>query len=141
MEVSEVRRRLRGTIERARQQAAERRARVDEANREFPVFLETVAVPIFRQVAGVLKAERYVFDVFTPGGSVRLASERNATDFIEIVLDASGPMPRVMGRTSRARGRRVIETERPIGDGPVRQIGEDQVLAFLSDELEPFVER
>ena len=39
-------------------------------------FLTVVAVPLCQQVAGVLKAEGYPFVVNTPGGAVRLASER-----------------------------------------------------------------
>lgn len=143
MEISEVKRRLRDAAERAKRAAAERRARADEANREYPVFLETVAVPLFKQAAGVLKAENYLFTVFTPGDSVRLMSDRNATDFIELTLDTSGPSPLVIGRTSRARGGRIIESERPVGieRGRVRDLTEEQVLAFLAEELEPFVER
>ena len=143
MEISEVKRRLRDTVERARRTAAERRVRADEANREYPVFLETVAVPIFKQTAAVLKAENYLFTVFTPVGSVRLMSDRNAEDFIELTLDTSGPSPLVIGRTSRARGRRVIESERAVGieSGAVRDLTEEQVLTFLAEELEPFVER
>ena len=141
MEISEVKRRLRDTVERARRAAAERREHADEANREYPAFLEKVAVPIFRQTAAVLKAERYLFTVFTPGGSVRLMSDKSADDFIELTLDTSGPAPLVIGRTSRARGRRILESERPIGTGPVRGLTEEQVLTFLAEELEPFVER
>ena len=61
MEISEVRRRVRETIDRAKRQAAERRARVDEAAREYAVFLEQIAVPLFRQVANALKAHGYSF--------------------------------------------------------------------------------
>jgi hypothetical protein len=141
MEISEVKRRLRDTVERARRAAAERREHADLANREFPAFLETVAVPIFKQAAAVLKAERYLFTVFTPGGSVRLMSDRSADDFIELILDTSGPAPLVIGRTSRGRGHRILESERPIATGPVRDLTEEQVLTFLAEELEPFVER
>lgn len=143
MEISEVKRRLRDTAERAKRTAAERRARTDEANREYPIFLETVAVPLFKQAAGVLKAENYLFTVFTPGDSVRLMSDRNAKDFIELTLDTSGSSPLVIGRTSRARGSRIVESERPVGvgGGPVRDLTEEQVLTFLAEALEPFVER
>ena len=56
-------------------------------------------------------------------------------------LDTSGAAPQVVGRVSRSRGRRVLETERPLGSGPVRDLTETDVLAFLADALEPFVER
>jgi hypothetical protein len=140
MEISEVRKRLLGTIERAKQAAVQRRAAVDEAARDYDIFLERVAVPLFRQVANVLKALGYPFQVFTPGGSVRLMSDRNAEDFIELYLDTSGARPVVMGRSSRARGRRVIEAEQALGS-TVPELGEEQVLSFLLSELEPHVER
>jgi hypothetical protein len=141
MEISEVRQQVLAAIDRARRGAAERRTRTDEASREFDVFLERLAVPLFRQVANALKAEGYSFTVFTPGGSVRLMSDKTTEDYIELSLDTSGAQPLVVGRSSRARGRRVVESERPVGEGPVREISEDHVLRFLMAELEPFVER
>ena len=141
MEISEVRQRVLATIDRARRGAAERRSRTDEASRELDLFLDRIAVPLFRQVANALKAEGYSFTVFTPGGSVRLMSDKSAEDYIELSLDTSGAQPLVVGHSSRARGRRVVESERPVGEGPVREISEEQVLRFLMEELEPFVER
>jgi hypothetical protein len=141
METSDVRRRLNETIERARQTAAKRRARADEAARDYALFLDQVAVPIFRQVAGALKASGYPFSVITPGGSVRLTSEKTAEDYIELSLDTTGDEPVVMGHSRRSRGRRVIESERPIGSGPVGALGDEHVLNFLMFELEPFVEK
>ena len=142
MEISDVKKRVLETIDRAKRNAAERRARIDEAGREYEVFLDQVAVPLFRQAANVLRAEGYVFTVFTPGGSVRLMSDRAAEDYIELVLDTTDDPPRVMGRASRGRGRRVLESERPIGaPGPVRDLTEDDVLRFVMQELERFVER
>jgi hypothetical protein len=140
MEIAEVRKRLLATIERSKKLAAQRRAQADEAAREFEVFLERVAVPLFRQMANALKAHGYPFHVFTPGGSVRLMSDRNAEDFFELLLDTSGPAAVVLGRSSRVRGRRVVETERPLGDA-VSTLDEEQVLQFLLSELEPHLER
>ena len=139
METSDVRKRLHQTIERAKRQAAERRARGDEAARAFETFLSSIAVPLFRQVANILRSDGYLFNVFTPSGSVRLMSDRHAEDFIEILLDSSGDRPFVVGHTSRSRGRRVDESERELGDPAT--LSEDDVLAFLLKELEPFVER
>src|SRR4051812_5403678 len=93
MEIADVRKRVHATIERSKQRAAERRARGDEAGRAYSTFLETIAVPIFRQVANVLRAEGYAFTVFTPSGSVRLMSDRAAEDFIELTLDTAGEEP------------------------------------------------
>jgi hypothetical protein len=141
MEISDIRRRVNETIDRAKRTAAERRARADEASREYEVFLEQMAVPIFRQVANVLKVLSYAFTVFTPGGSVRLMSDKNAQDFVEISLDSSGDQPVVLGHACRTRGRRVLEVERPIGTGRVQELTEEDVLAFVLKELEPLVER
>lgn len=139
MEISLVRRRLTETIERAKKQAAERRGRTDQASREFEVFLQKIAVPLFRQVANALKVDGYTFTVFTPSGSVRLMSDRAAEDYIEVTLDTSDDPPRVMGQTSRNRGRRVIDAERAIGTPDT--MTEEDVLEFLLKELEAFVDR
>ena len=142
MEISEVRKRVLETLDRAKRSAAERRARGDEAAREYDVFLSQVAVPLFRQIASALRPESYQFTVFTPGGSVRLMSDRSPEDYIELSLDTSGPLPQVIGHVSRARGRRVRESETPIGEGrPVGELREQDVLEFVLRELEPFVER
>jgi GAF domain-containing protein len=139
MEISLVRKRLSDTLERARRQAAERRARSDQASRDFDLFLQKIAVPLFRQVANALKAEGYAFTVFTPSGSVRLMSDRSASDFVELTLDTSDNPPRVIGQVSRERGRRVLDTERAIGAPDA--LTEEQLLDFLMEELEVFVER
>jgi hypothetical protein len=141
MEVSDVRKRVRETIDRARRQAAERRTRNDEATRLFVRLLDHVAVPLFKQVANVLKIEGYPFTVFTPSGGVRLMSDRSADDYVEITLDTSGDAPRVTGHSSRSRGRRIVETERVVARGDPASIGEEDLLAFLLKELEPFVEK
>ena len=139
MEISLVRRRLTETIERAKKQAADRRGRGDAAARDFEVFLQKIAVPLFRQIANALKADGYAFTVFTPSGSVRLMSDRVAEDYIELTLDAAANPPQVVGQISRTRGRRVIDAERPIGAPDT--LTEEQLLDFLLKELEPFVER
>jgi hypothetical protein len=141
MEIADVKRRVHETIERARRHAAARRSRNDEADRAFQHLLEFVAVPLFRQLANVLKIEGYQFSVFTPSGSVRLGSERSGEDYIEIVLDTSGDEPRVLGRIGRSRGRRVINAERVIANGSPANVSEEDLLTFVLNELEPFVER
>jgi hypothetical protein len=141
MEISDIRRRVVEVIGAARRAAAERRSRTDEATRDYERFLEKVAVPVFRQVANVLKAQGYAFGVATPGGSVRLSSERNGQDFIELALDTGGDMPRVIGHIAHERGRRVLETEEPIADVAVRDLTDEDVLAFVLKALGPFVER
>lgn len=141
MEISDIRKRVLETIDYARKTAAQRRTRTDEAGREYALFLERIAVPLFRQVANVLRTEGHPFNVFTPSGSVRLMSDRTAEDYIELTLDTTGDEPRVMGHTSRSRGRRVMESERPVATRTPGQLTEDDVLAFVLRELEPFVDR
>jgi len=139
MEIADVKKRLLQTVERARRQAAERRTRTDDAERAYAVFLNQIAVPLFRQVGNVLRAEGFAFTVFTPGGSVRLMSDRAAEDYVELVLDTNGGEPRVTGRASRRHGGSVIVSEQAIGDPA--SLTEEDVLAFAMKGLEPFVER
>jgi hypothetical protein len=139
MEISVVRQRLNETIERAKRRAAERRARTDEAGHAYERFLDRIAIPLFRQITNVLRADGHMFSMFTPSGSVRLMSDRHAEDYIEILLDTADAEPRVVGHVSRSHGRRIAETERPIGDPAT--LSEDELLAFVMKELEPFVER
>ncbi len=142
MEVAAVRQQILNAIDRAKRAAAERRVRTDEAAREYEVFLEQLAIPLFRQANNVLRVEGYLFTLFTPGGSVRLMSDRSADDYIELVLDTTSEAPSVVGRTSRARGRRVALSEQSLNPaGPIRDLTEDDVLTFLLKALEPFVEK
>ena len=78
METSVLHKRLADTIEAAKRTATERRARAEAASRDYSQFLDLVAVPLFRQVANVLKASGYSFTVFTPSGSVRLMSDKTS---------------------------------------------------------------
>ena len=142
MEVSEVRRRLRGAIEEARAAAAERRTRTDAAARAYEEFLEQRAVPVFHTVAGALTSEGHLFKVFTPAGAVRLASERSHEEFIELTLDDSSDPPAVVGRTSRGRGRRMVSSERRLASpAAIAELSEEDVLAFLLAELALLVGR
>jgi hypothetical protein len=139
MEISDIKRRVIETIERARRQSADRRARHDDAARQYDVFLEQIAVPLFKQVSNVLRAEGFFFTVFTPGGSVRLMSDRSTEDYIELLLDTSADEPVVTGHASRSRGRRVIESEEAIGAPGT--LTETDVLSFVLKALAPLVER
>lgn len=142
MEISEIRQRVLQTIAESRRAAAARRARVDAASAAYETFLERVAMPIFKQFASILKVEHYPFQVFTPGGGLRLASDRTSGDFIELVLDVSGDEPVVLGRTSRTRGSRALTSERVLSEGtPVAELADADVLEFLLREIRPFVER
>ena len=141
METSVLRKRIQETIDTARRTAAARRSRAEEAGRAYSQFLDTIAVPLFRQVANVLKASGYSFSVFTPSGAVRLMSDKSAEDYIELSLDSSGEEPMVIGHSRHARGRRVVENERAIAEQTVAHLTEEHVLQYLLKELEPFVEK
>lgn len=142
MEISEVRRRLRAAIEKARRESAERRARVDAAARDYETFLAERASPVFHQVAAALTAEGQKFKVFTPASSIRLAAERSPDEFIELSLDDSSDPPAVVGRTTRGRGRRMVSSERAIrDDAAIGDLTDEDVLAFLLEEIPRLIER
>jgi hypothetical protein len=142
MEVSEIRRRVRAAIESARREAKERRVRSDRAALEYQDFLRDRAVPLFQTVAAALVAEGYRFKVFTPADSVRLASEASGNDFVELSLDATADPPTVIGRTSRGRGSRLVDSERPVKERTgIPDLSDEDVLAFLMEEIAGCVER
>jgi hypothetical protein len=142
MEISDIRRRLRGAIEQARVRAGQRRAAVDAAARDYEQFLAGRAIPVFHDVATVLAGEGHLFKVFTPAGSVRLASERSSDEYIELFLDDSADPPEVVGRTSHGRGRRMVTSERPVRERtPIAALSDDDVVSFLVEEIVPLIER
>jgi hypothetical protein len=142
MEVSDVRRRLRAAIEAAKVRAGERRARTDEASRAYDAMLETVAVPAFHTVVNALVGEGHRFKVTTPGRAVRISPERAPGDYIELALDTARDAPAVLLLSSRGRGRRVVAAERILREGPqIAELGEEDIVSALLDELLPFIER
>ena len=66
MDIPEIRRRLRASIEAAKRDAQDRRGRSDRAAQAYEEFLAARAVPLFQTVASALVAEGYRFKVFTP---------------------------------------------------------------------------
>ena len=142
MEVSDVRRRIRGAIEAARTRSRERRSRADEASQAYDRFLDATAVPAFQVVANALTGEGHRFNVTTPGRTVRLSPERRAEDFIELALDLERERPAVVLRTSQGRGRRIVAAERTLReDLPIADLAEEDVVAALIDEAIAFIER
>src|SRR4029078_9979709 len=83
MEVSDVRKRVKEVIDRSTRAMAERRTLVDEATREYQVFLDRIATPLLRQIGNVLRAEGHPFTVSTPGNSVSLTADTTATGLID----------------------------------------------------------
>lgn len=142
MEISVVRNRLNRAIEASRERAQRRRQRTATAESAFELFLQNVATPVTKLVANSLKVENYAFTVFTPGGGLRLASDRGRDDYVEFTLDLDSDPPQVVGRTSRTRGSRTLTDEKPVKPGAaVDQISEEDVLGFLLGALEPWFER
>jgi hypothetical protein len=142
IEVSEIRRRLRGALDKARHAAEDRRARTDAAARDYEAFLAGRAVPVFQQFALALNGEGHPFKVFTPASSVRLTSDRSAEEFVELTLDDTSDPPAVVGRTTRGRGRRMVTSERAIRDGaPIAELTEEDVVSFLLEEVVGLVAR
>ncbi len=142
METGQVRKRVVQTLTALRDRAQQRRARSADAEREFASFLDAVATPLARQVAGALKAEGYAFTVFTPGRGLRLALDKSRDDFIDLVLDTEGERPQVSGHISYTRGSRTIVAEQPVKDGTgPAELTEEDLLEFLMRALEPFLER
>jgi hypothetical protein len=142
MDISDVRRRLRGAIEAARREAAERREHVDAAERDYETFLTERAIPVFHDFANALSGEGHAFKVYTPARSVKLASDRSAGEFIELELDTSEAPPQVIGRASRGRGRRMVTSERPVRSrAAIAELTEEDVLEYLLSEIGPFIER
>ena len=142
MDIPEVRRRVRAAIEQARRDAAGRRERSDAAARAYDAFLAGRAVPAFNTLAAALVAEGHRFKVFTPAGSVRLASERSPSDYIELMLDSSEDPPIVLGRTSLGRGRRAVTRERPLREGTAPDtLTDEDVVSFVVTEVVSLIER
>jgi hypothetical protein len=143
MDVSDLRKRILRALDDARKQSAARRQAADRVAADYEHFLSGIAVPLFRQASTVLRAEAQEFTAHTPAGSVRLASDRAANDFIELELDATAPDPHVIGRTSVDRGRKgVVVEERPIAPGKtVAELTESDVSEFLVAEIPKVVRR
>jgi hypothetical protein len=91
-------------------------------------------------IAQALIGEGHRFKVLTPGKAVRLAAEFSPDDYLEIALDTDGDVPAVMLHTSRGRGRRSVESERPLGRN-IGELTEDRVVTVLLEELIPFIQR
>ena len=139
-DVALIRKRLRSEIEQARRSASERRERAKSATRAYETFLEEIAIPTFRQLATVLRAEGIPFDVQTPSGGVRLVSDRSRDDGIELELDGTHDPPQVMLTSIRTWGRRSLRNERPVKERTaIDRITEDDLLEHLIAEIRPWL--
>jgi hypothetical protein len=140
MDVAIIRKRLISEIEQARRAAAERRERTKAATRAYEQFLDEIAIPAFRQVASVLRAEGLPFEVQTPSGGVRLVSDRNRDDGIGLELDETQDPPVVILSATRTWGSRVMQTERAVKERtPVDRLTDQDVVERLLEELRPWL--
>ena len=139
-DVAVVRKRIKTAIEQARRDQAERRGRVADATKTYDVFLESSAIPVFKMFANILKSEGLHFEVMTPAGGVRLQSERQRDDSIELELDTTADPPQPLVTVTRVRGSRIIQSDRTIkGSNPLVLLTEDDVTEMLLEELRPWL--
>lgn len=115
----------------------DRRARVDEAGGAWGGVLETVVLPVSRQVVQVLRAEGHALQIFTPGDQVRIGPDSRPGDFVELLLETGGEEPEIVGRVSRSRGREIVTRERVLVRGPraIAALTEEQALEFVAGAL------
>ena len=135
-----LRKRLKTSIEAQRRATATRRERAAAATREYEQFLEARAIPAFRAIANVLRAEGIAFDVITPLDGVRLVADKKRDDTIELELDTSLDPPQPLLITVQSRGSRVLRTERLVKEGsPISEISEDDLVELLLDQIKPWL--
>ena len=117
-----------------------RRGRATEATKAYDGFLEDAAIPVFKMFANILKSEGLHFEVMTPAGGVRLQSERQRDDCIEMELDTTADPPQPLVTITRVRGSRIVRSDRSIkGRNPLVQLAEEDVIEMLLEELRPWL--
>ncbi len=142
VETSLVRKQLLMAMDRSKLRAQQRRLRASDAEQSYGPFLNLTAIPVVKQLAQALRAEGYPFTVFTPSGSVRLASDHGREDYIELWLDTSSDPPLVAGRVNRVRGSRTLTSEGPVkADTGPAALSDEDVLTYFVNALEPWLER
>jgi hypothetical protein len=140
MDVALIRKRLKTEIDQARRTAAERRERSKSATRAYETFLDEIAIPTFRQIANVLRAEGIPFELQTPSDGVRLVSDRNRDDVISLELDGTEDPPQVMVSSLRSWGSRVLRTERAVKERTsIERLTEEDVLERVLEDLRPWL--
>ena len=140
MDVAIIRKRLKTEMEQARRAASERRERAKAASRAYEQFLAEIAIPAFRQMATVLRAEGIPFEVQTPSAGVRLVSDRNRDDGIALELDETQDPPQMLLASSRTWGSRVLQNERAVKERTaIELVTEEDLFERLFDELRPWL--
>ena len=142
VETGEISRRLKIAVETARRSAAEQRGRDQAAQAAYDGFLQRVATPLAKQLVNVLKVEGMAFTVFTPEGGLRLSSDRNRDDYVELALEPGETDLQVVGHISRVRGSRTLAETLAVKEGvKVEALSEEDLLEFLLRVLRPWLER
>jgi hypothetical protein len=142
MELDQIRRRVQSRLADIKRAAAERRDKVATAERAYGVFLASVATPLVNAVAQSLSAEGYAYRVTTPGGAVRMSSDRSNRTYLEIRLDTAGREPQLVAEVGRERGSRVFADERPICQGTaIDAVTDECLLAAILDAMAELIER
>jgi hypothetical protein len=142
LELVQIRRRVQHRLADIKRAAAERRDRVAAAERAYEAFLAAVATPLVNAVAQSLSAEGYAYRVTTPGGAVRMASDRSSRTYVEIRLDTAGREPQIVAEIGRERGSRVFADERPVCQGvAIEAITDEQLLEELLSLMADLIER
>ena len=142
LEVSDVRKRVQQRLADLKRAAAAKRERTVQAGRDYEPFLADIATPVFTAVAQSLTAEGHPYRVITPGGTLRLASDRSNRTYVDLRLDTSGPSPVVLVEVSRERGHRVEADERPLAaDTGIVALTGEHVLEMLVEAIGELIER
>jgi hypothetical protein len=143
MEPSVLRKRVREAIDAARHAAAARRAAGDAAALAWRSVRDSVVTPAWQQTVQVLRAEGHLLQVSTPGDTVRVRSEKNPQDGVELALESGSQGPFLLQRVTTTRGREVTSDERVAvsGTDTIAAITEEQAIALLLSALAPFFER
>ncbi len=138
-DVGQIRKRVRAAMDAARREASTRRERSAAAARAYDVFLEERAIPAFRALANVLRAEGIPFEMMMPSGGARLVGG-NRDDVIELELDTSRDPPEPLVITTQTRGSRILRTERLVKEGsPIDDITDDDVVELLIEQIKPWL--
>lgn len=142
IEIGEVRRQLRHTIEAVKREAAAHRAEGAAGGAAFQVLLEDVAVPLFRQFTGALRAEGYLFRLQTPAHAVRIEAERSGDNFLELAIDTERRPVAVVLRRGYTRGQHIFTDEQVIAEGTdFTAVSPGRLLEALLELVPPFVGR
>lgn len=124
-------------LDAARRDAAARRAALEAAREAYERFLAERAIPIFRTVASVLKAEGLPFEVTMPRGSVRLVAEGHRENVVELEFDPDVDPPHVVLRTTWTRGSRTQRFERALAAVALDRVADEDLVRALMAELAP----